>query len=154
VDGSGRLIRPSVSRGEIVSAARAWIDTPYRHQASEKGVGADCLGLVRGVWRELYGEEPEATPPYTPDWAERGGAELLRDTARRHLVERPPESTRPGDILLFRIRTGAPAKHAAILAEPARIVHAYWGRAVTETALSPWWSRRLAAAFSFPNVID
>ena len=42
----------------IVGAARGWIGTPYRHQASLKGVGCDCLGLLRGVWRELKGEEP------------------------------------------------------------------------------------------------
>ena len=38
-------------------AARAWLGTPYRHQASVKGVGADCLGLVRGLWREVAGAE-------------------------------------------------------------------------------------------------
>ena len=46
--------------------ARGWIGTPYRHQASLKGVGCDCLGLVRGVWREVMGEEPEAPPAYRP----------------------------------------------------------------------------------------
>ena len=50
-------------RDEIVEAARAWLGTPYHHQASLRGVGCDCLGLVRGVWRELYGPEPEAAPP-------------------------------------------------------------------------------------------
>ena len=47
-------------RAEIVRAARSWIGTPYRHQASLKGVGCDCLGLLRGVWREVVGAEPEA----------------------------------------------------------------------------------------------
>ncbi|HMM10451.1 MAG TPA: peptidase, partial [Paracoccus solventivorans] len=51
-----------------VEIARGWIGTPYVHQGSVKGAGADCLGLIRGVWRELYGTEPEAPPPYTPDW--------------------------------------------------------------------------------------
>lgn len=32
---------------DIVAAARGWIGTPYLHQASLKGVGTDCLGLVR-----------------------------------------------------------------------------------------------------------
>jgi NlpC/P60 family putative phage cell wall peptidase len=154
------VARAVVTRAAIVATARSWIDTPYRHQASEKGVGADCLGLVRGVWRELYGQEPERAPPYAPDWAEAGAAETLRDAARRHLRERPLGEARAGDVLLFRIRTDAPAKHAAILAAAAvggqagRLVHAYWGRAVAETALTPWWARRAAYAFSFPNVVD
>ena len=45
---------------EIVGAARAWLGTPYRHRASTPGAGCDCLGLVRGVWRTLYGAEPGA----------------------------------------------------------------------------------------------
>jgi NlpC/P60 family putative phage cell wall peptidase len=143
-----------ISRTRIVAIARAWIDTPYRHQASERGVGADCLGLVRGVWRELYGAEPEPVPPYSPDWAEADGAETLRDAARRRLREVALDAAREGDVLLFRIRTDAPAKHAAILVPGGRIVHAYWGRAVAETALTPWWARRAACAFAFPNVAD
>jgi NlpC/P60 family putative phage cell wall peptidase len=47
----------------VVAEAMDWIGTPYRHQASRKGVGCDCLGLVRGVWRALYGREPEAPGP-------------------------------------------------------------------------------------------
>ena len=54
-----------------------WIGTPYRHQASLKGVGCDCLGLVRGVWRAVCGDEPEAVPAYSPDWAEASRRETL-----------------------------------------------------------------------------
>ena len=46
----------------IVREARTWLGTPYLHQASVRGAGCDCLGLVRGVWRALYGREPEAVP--------------------------------------------------------------------------------------------
>ena len=49
----------------IVQAARGWIGTPYVHQASVKGGGTDCLGLVRGIWREFFGAEPEVMPAYT-----------------------------------------------------------------------------------------
>lgn len=154
MDGSGRLSAPALSRNFIVGLARTWLDTPYRHQASEKGVGTDCLGLVRGLWREIYGEEPERAPPYTPDWAEACGAETLRDAAGRHMHEQPLEAVRPGDVLLFRMKPDAPAKHAGVLTAPARLIHAYWGRAVTETALTPWWSRRRAYGFGFPHVID
>ncbi len=37
----------------LVTAARGWIGTPYIHQASLKDIGCDCLGLLRGVWREV-----------------------------------------------------------------------------------------------------
>lgn len=140
-----------------VEIARTWLGTPYRHQASVKGQGADCLGLVRGVWRELVGAEPEPTPPYRPDWAEIGGEEALLAAARRQLREIPAERARPGDVLLFRMAPGAPAKHCAILSEGSlggdgepRMIHAYWGRAVVESWMGTWWRRRLAAAFAWP----
>jgi NlpC/P60 family putative phage cell wall peptidase len=60
----------------------------------------------------------------------------------------------PGDVLLFRWRSGFVAKHAAIATAPDRMVHAHDGAAVTEVALSPWWRRRLAFVFRFPGVID
>ena len=61
----------------VLGIAETWIGTPYRHQGAVKGVGCDCLGLIRGIWRELYGQEPEAVPAYAPDWAERSGEERL-----------------------------------------------------------------------------
>jgi len=64
-------------RAAVVAEARRWIGTPYRHQATVRGAGADCLGLVRGVWRALRGVEPVAVPPYGPDWAETGRDEAL-----------------------------------------------------------------------------
>src|SRR3954452_22784820 len=114
----------------IITEARTWIGTPYRHQASLKGVGCDCLGLLRGVWRELLGAEPESVPPYTRDWAEAGGGELLLGVASRHLVQ--VAEARPGDVLLFRWRAGLPAKHCAIIGEPGTMIHAHEGASVAE----------------------
>ena len=138
----------------VAAAARAWLGTPYRHQASVRGEGADCLGLVRGVWRELFGPEPEAAPPYAPDWAEVGGGEALLAAARRWLTEVPVGRMGVGDVVLFRMAPGCPVKHCAILSatdgsEP-RMIHAYWGRSVVESWMGPWWRRRLVAAFRWP----
>jgi NlpC/P60 family putative phage cell wall peptidase len=138
-----------ISRAAIVAETRAWLGTPYRHQASVRGAGCDCLGLVRGVWRACVGAEPEALPPYSADWAD-GGDEVLLEAARRWL--KPTNGERPGDVLLFRMIAGAPVKHAAILVAPGRMIHAYWGRAVVESRLAPFWRARLAATFSFPGV--
>jgi NlpC/P60 family putative phage cell wall peptidase len=144
----------SIERAAIVAEARAWIGTPYRHQGSLRGVGCDCLGLVRGVWRALYGAEPEAVGAYTPDWAEATGREQLADAAFRHLVPVACNRFAAGDVLLFRWRVGLVAKHAAIATGPGRMVHAHDGAAVAEVAIAPWWRRRLAYAFRFPGVSD
>jgi NlpC/P60 family putative phage cell wall peptidase len=141
-----------ISRDRIVIEARAWIGTPYRHQASLIHVGCDCLGLVRGVWRGLLGDEPEAPPPYAPDWAEASGHETLADAAARHLLRIAVDACGAGDVVLFRWRAQLPAKHAAILTGAGTMVHAHQGAAVAEVALTPWWRRRIAYAFSFPGV--
>jgi NlpC/P60 family putative phage cell wall peptidase len=104
------------------------------------------------VWRALYGNEPERAPAYTPDWAEREGAETLYEAGRRHLIEINVADARPGDVLLFRMDARSPMKHAAILDEDERLIHAYWARAVVRSRFAPWWRARCAAAFSFPDV--
>lgn len=140
-----------ISRRALLEEAHGWLGTPYRHQASAKGVGCDCLGLIRGVWRAFYGDEPEPTPAYTPDWAERVGEETLHAAASRHLTPIDARFAAPGDVLLFRMDARAPMKHAAILDENEHLIHAYWGRAVVRSRFAPWWRARMAAAFAFPG---
>ena len=141
-------------RDDIVRAARGWIGTPYQHQASLIGIGTDCLGLVRGVWRQLFGDEPERLTAYGPGWAESGGQEALADAARRHLIEIEPADFRDGDVLLFRWRPHLPAKHAGIAVSTGRMIHAQEHVAVTEIAIGNWWRRHLSHAFRFPGVDD
>jgi NlpC/P60 family putative phage cell wall peptidase len=136
---------------QVIEIVRSWIGTPYRHQACLKGSGCDCLGLIRGVYTEAYGYEPEQPPAYTAEWAEETGAETMRDAARRHLLEVSLDEAAPGDVVLFRMKANAPAKHAAILSENGRIIHAYQGHAVAETAIPPGWKKRMAYAFRFPD---
>jgi NlpC/P60 family putative phage cell wall peptidase len=143
----------SVSRTELVKAARAWIGTPYRHQASVRGHGADCLGVVRGVWRACIGPEPEAVTPYCPDWAVAGEPEALAQALSRHFCARKISAAAPGDVLAFRMAADAPLKHAAILSECGTLLHAYWGREVVESRFAPWWRSRLGSVFSFPGAL-
>jgi NlpC/P60 family putative phage cell wall peptidase len=137
-------------RDAVVGAARGWIGTPYVHQQAVRGAGCDCLGLVRGVWREVRGAEPEAVPAYTPDWSEAAGDERLWQAARRWLSEVPQAV--PGDVLLFRMRSGAVAKHLGIMSGPDAFIHAYTGHGVVESPLSAAWRRRVVAAFAFEGV--
>lgn len=137
---------------DFARAARGWIGTPYLHQASARGVGCDCLGLVRGVWREVLGAEPEQVPAYTPDWSEPQGDEVLLRAASRHLCRVPLADIAPGQIILFRMRAGAVAKHLGIAAQcgaAPTFIHAYTGHGVVESPLSAPWQRRIAACFAF-----
>lgn len=135
-------------------AALGWLGTPYVHQASCKGGGTDCLGLVRGVWREVLGGEPALVPPYTPDWAEQGQEEMLLIAAGAHLEPIGRAEISLGSILVFRLRQGAIAKHLGIVSQvgPApKFVHAYTGHGVVESSLSRPWEQRIAGIFNFPE---
>ena len=138
-----------------MSVARAWIGTPYLHQASVKGAGCDCLGLLRGVWRELNGAEPERLAPYSPDWAEATGEETLRDGLARHLKEIATASIAAGDIALFRMVRRGPAKHCGIVAARngvLTLIHARHNKRVSEERLTQSWRRKLAFAFRLREI--
>ena len=139
---------------QVVAEARRWIGTPYRHQGSMLGAGTDCLGLLRGVWRGLLGAEPVVPPAYSPDWSEAGGREEMLAAARLWLRVVPSGSqVQEGQVLVFRMRAGAVAKHLGIAASRcgySTFIHAYSGHAVVETPLSAPWARRIAGRFTFP----
>ncbi len=138
-----------------VEIARAWVGTPYVHGASAQGAGTDCLGLILGVWRALYGAAPEQPGAYTPDWSEARGDERLLDGLQRHMARVAPDAAGPGDVALFRMRAAGPCKHLGVLAEDAHgaptVIHAYSGHAVAESSLGVAWRRKMAAAFRLPE---
>jgi NlpC/P60 family putative phage cell wall peptidase len=143
---------PAAIRGRIVAAALSWVGTPYRHQGRRKGVGCDCLGLVLGVWREVYGRPAPLPGAYAHDWALEAGRDALLDAAQHHCRETPLAAAMPGDLILFRWRRGVAASHAAILVDAeGGFVHACEGHAVVVTRMVPPWRRRLAGAFAFPD---
>ena len=139
----------------VIAAARLWLGTPYHDQASLRGVGCDCLGLARGIWRDLVGAEPHAIPPYSRDWGETGVREVLAEGARGMMIEIPITDINPGTLVLFRMAPRAIAKHVGILTGqsdmgPDSFIHAYDRLGVIEEALTTAWARRIAFAFRFP----
>ena len=134
----------------VIAVARSWLGTPYHDQASLRGVGCDCLGLARGVWREVVGPEPFPLPPYSRDWGETGPCEVLAEGARRMMPEVPVQLAGSGALILFRMMPRAIAKHVGILTAPDTFLHAYERLGVIEEPLTPAWRRRIAFAFLFP----
>lgn len=143
-----------MSELEVVVAARRWIGTPYVHQSATRCAGCDCLGLLRGIWRELLGDEPEVIPCYTMDWSEPQGEERLWAAAARHLIAKAHRDEAAGDVLLFRMRDQGVAKHLGVqgrIGAEASFIHAYTGYGVVESPLSTPWRRRIVARFEFPK---
>ncbi|MEP1612358.1 MAG: peptidase [Roseobacter sp.] len=147
----------NIKEHAVVTEARRWIGTPYVHQASVFGAGTDCLGLLRGIWRNLHGAEPEIVPSYSMDWSEPQGEERLWEAALRHLSPKGLNNEENGDVLLFRMRAGSVAKHLGIASSvgaASTFIHAYTKYGVVESPLSEPWRRKIVARFKFPEEIS
>lgn len=148
-----RESKGTFTRADLIAEARSWIGTPWRHQAAIKGVGADCVGFVRGVAEPFVGKVPIAMD-YTTTWQlYRAEPRMYREFAAR-CEEVPLDRIKPGDILLFGFGKG-PAHHCGYSAPDDRIIHCYReAGAVVEQDLTDWWQRKLRHAFRVPGIAD
>lgn len=137
-------------RRTVLREAGRWIGTPYRHQASRLGVGADCLGLVVGIWRAIYGTAPVIPTDYAADWTIGADSDPLFDAAVAHCKQVPFSEAQPGDLLTFRWNPSLPSRHLALLADKSTIIHAYERHGVLQSSFVPFWRRRVSGAFQFP----
>jgi NlpC/P60 family putative phage cell wall peptidase len=137
-------------REAILAEAVRWIGTPYCHQASRRGVGADCLGLIVGIWNALATTPLDLPRQDQRSWAQHADGEPLLDGLRQFLNEKPAATAEPGNVLALRWRSHWPASHLAVLMDDGTIVHAYEGGRVVRSNLAPWASH-VAACFAFPT---
>jgi NlpC/P60 family putative phage cell wall peptidase len=145
--------KPAFTRADLIAEARSWIGTPWRHQAAIKGVGADCVGFVRGAAEPFVGKVPLATD-YTTTWQlYRAEPRMYREFAAR-CEEVALDQFKPGDILLFGFGKG-PAHHCGYAAPEGHIIHCYReAGSVVEQDLTDWWRRKLRHAFRVPGIAD
>jgi len=109
-------------RPEIVAEALEWVGTPFRWQASLKGVGADCKGFVWGVARNCGLSEAESLYARMADYSVHVPTALLLKGLRETLTQvREPE---PGDVPLMNLR--GKAQHLGIYTGDD-VIHAYVG---------------------------
>lgn len=144
-------------REAIVAEARAWMGTPFAHQAHLRGIGCDCAGLVGGVAVAL-GLLPA-------DWWERHFAfagyarqpdgRTFLQACREYMTEIDPADAQAGDAVAMRFRRDP--QHIGLLVPYAHggmaIVHALSsvGR-VTEHRLDERWLRLVTHAFRLPGI--
>lgn len=134
-----------------VQAARAWLGTPYHHQARLRGVGVDCVGLVLGVARELGAVNPDwDVPGYSrvPD-----GLALMHHL-RQHLQELPRSALQPGDVVC--VAFDRHPQHVGVVGDYLHgglsFIHASGHRGeVIETRLMFSAAMRFVAGFRWPQ---
>ncbi|MDF2367502.1 hypothetical protein [Sneathiella sp.] len=136
-----------VERREIITEARRWIGTPWRHQGRSRS-GVDCVGLVVLVARAL-GLEPEDVAGYA---RRRDGRALLRHL-HNQLQSQSLTNWKIGYIGVF--KESAFPIHVGFLSARdgvPTVIHAHARRRqVIEEALVPYGAP--FAVFSFPEVL-
>jgi hypothetical protein len=139
---------------EIITTARHWIGTPFRHQGRKKGIGCDCLGLLVGVASELNLQDKNGNPLMLWDRQQYGhfpDSVVMQQILAASLILQ--ESTMPhrGMIGLFCI--DGRAQHLGIFgdygeAEGLSLIHAYApARKVIEHRLSEEWQQKIVAVY-------
>ncbi len=133
-------------RSAIVAEARAWVGTPFHWQASAKGKGCDCKGLIAGVARDLG--LPEAGMLYArmADYA-RVDPAILREGLRATFDQvAEPE---PGDVLLLKVSNRP--QHLAIYVGEGRMIHTYskGPGAVVEVPMGQVWRDAIDSVWSW-----
>lgn len=110
-------------RAQVVAEARAWLKTPYHHQATVKGVGVDCAMLLVSVFKAVGLVPPSLDPrPYPNDWHMHRSEEKFLGWLG--LYGTPVDSPQPGDVAVWRF--GRTYSHGAIVVDAdGTIVHAY-----------------------------
>jgi cell wall-associated NlpC family hydrolase len=124
------------TRGELVAAeAREWLGTKFIWQASQKGVGCDCKGLLWGVARELGFPEAESLYAKVADYSPTRPvpSALLKEGFAA--IFDPVSEMQAGDVLL--VRLGGRPCHIAIYSGEGKAIHAQIGSKdwVKETSL-------------------
>lgn len=127
----------------IVTAARACLRTPFRHQGRHPGQALDCAGLVLVALRAV-----DADCRDVPGYGRNPAGHALEDAldAQPCLARVPSVADRqPGDVLLMRF--GTEPQHLAICAGET-IIHAYQQVGmVCEHRLADVWVARIVRVY-------
>lgn len=134
-----------MKREDIIAAAEEMIGTPFHAQQSVKGVGTDCIGVLKHIARSngfkfrdrhAYSMRPTGElQPVLEEYLDRVEGEMM-----------------DGDVLLMRW-AGMQPHHVAIYAGDGKIIHAYAGaRKVTKQDYTDFWKQKTVAVYRFPGI--
>lgn len=131
----------------IITAARAWLGTPFHHQGRLLGVGCDCIGLVVGVATALGVPVQDAT-----GYSRHPQGRALRAALNAQLQR--VDAIEPGAVVLMRL--GREDRHVGIVGVAATgalsLIHAYQPAGeVVEHHLDAAWLRRIVETYRMPS---
>ncbi len=142
-----------IDAADIIAKARSWIGTPFLHQGRMRKTndnigGADCAGLIVGVYQDCYPTSDYVMPiyPETP----RGNIVLKQ--CYKHMKKAESDRVVPGQIAVMRYLR-EPIHLGFIGSDYHKnltLIHAYkpLGK-VVEHRLSADWMSRITTCFTF-----
>lgn len=139
----------------IVAEARSWIGTPFHWEASVKGVGCDCKGLLAGVARACGRGEGDSIEALLGGYSRRiDGAALRAGLARLFLPVQPRADWHPGDILQLAVGATRAPVHLALYAGAGTMIHTYskGPAAVIEVPLGQVWRAAVVSAWRWKSL--
>lgn len=143
-----------MKRDAIVKETKEWCGTKWQHQASLKGIACDCVGLIRGVYRELTGKEIQTTMDYPATWHLFKEEERLLGECRKYAGEEIEfNDILPGDIITFSFKPRFVDHHIGIFLGDGMFAHSYLdvGKVVINR-FDETWMARVRHCFRFPGV--
>jgi NlpC/P60 family putative phage cell wall peptidase len=123
------------------SFAKEWLGTPFRQGASVKGVGADCVGLIEGIARDMGVGFPG-----------RADAQFSLLTGAQSCLIPASQFALGCVILLAKTPQGVP-EHCGLLIDQKRFIHAHWRAGTVENRFGDWFARRVTHTFTWPNPV-
>ena len=139
-----------VTRKQVAEEARRWIGTPHHHHAFRKGVGCDCIGLIRGIGDATKAFEYDASSFRVRQfrgYSRQPNPRVMYAALQEFLTKIDKREAGVGDILWFRLLE---PQHLGILIEPGIVVHAdlLAGRVIDHSVRF----MHIVAAFRYPNL--
>lgn len=153
-----------ITREAVVAEALTWLKTPWVHQASLKGVGADCIGALAGIGRNAGVQDPfdltDARAARFRGYGRQPDPDMILEGCREYLDEIPISKAGLGDILVMRFIDPKPPKvyvqHFALISrlDPMYVIQSLWKPGyVAESRLDEKWRRRVMYAFRYRGVV-
>lgn len=137
-------------RDEVIRIARAWLGTPYHHQASVKGVGADCIGFLKGVALEAGLITPETAATIPVDYSRQQSGGRMRHILGNLLITVPVTDVLPADVFLLRI--AGEEQHIGMYTDLG-IIHCHSDvRGVAEQRLDSVMRKMISRAYRFRGI--
>jgi cell wall-associated NlpC family hydrolase len=108
------------TRAAIITEAKTWLRTPWRHAAAIKGAGVDCGRIVIEIYANC-GLIERFVPDYYPqDFALHSSEERFLTNIERYAAR--VDNAKQGDIAVWKF--GRCFSHAAIVVDWPAIIHA------------------------------